>query len=97
MSNGKRMRGPLTQTLANSIPLTEKTDERTGVSLAAALGEGTTKPVNVVKVDKLSSFHKFDVTREEHWGGPLSPQALREQLAQRREGFNKSAGFTART
>ena len=42
------------------------------MSLAAALGEGTTKPDNVVKVDKWSSPTKFDVTREEHWGGPLN-------------------------
>ena len=42
------------------------------MSLAAALGEGTTKPDNVVKVDKWGSPPKFDVTREEHWGGPLN-------------------------
>ena len=42
------------------------------MSLAAALGEGTTKPDNVVKVDKCGSPPKFDATREEHWGGPLN-------------------------
>ena len=42
------------------------------MSLAAALDEGTTKPDNVVNVDKWSSHPKFDVTREEHWGGPLN-------------------------
>ena len=42
------------------------------MSLAAALGEGTTKPDNVVKVDKWGSTPKFHVTREEHWGGPLN-------------------------
>ena len=42
------------------------------MSLAAALGDGTTKPDNVVQNDKGSSPPKFDVTREEHWGGPLN-------------------------
>ena len=42
------------------------------MSLAAALGDGTTKPDNVVNNDKGSSPHKFDVTREEHLGGPLN-------------------------
>ena len=42
------------------------------MSLAAALGDGTTKPDNVVRNDKESSTPKFDVTREEHWGGPLN-------------------------
>ena len=42
------------------------------MSLAAALGEGTTKPDNVVKVDKWGSPPKFDVTREEHWGVQLN-------------------------
>ena len=41
------------------------------MSLAAALGEGTTKPDNVVKVDKWPT-PKSHVTREEHWGGPLN-------------------------
>ena len=40
--------------------------------IAAALGDGTTKPDNVVQNDKGSSPPKFDVTREEHWGGPLN-------------------------
>ena len=35
------------------------------MSLAAALGDGTTKPDNVVQNDKGSSPPKFDVTREE--------------------------------
>ena len=42
------------------------------MSLAAELGEITTKPDNVVKNDKGSSPTKFGVTREEHWGGPLN-------------------------
>ena len=42
------------------------------MSLAAALGECTTKPDNAVNVDKWGSPTKFDVTREEHWGGPLN-------------------------
>ena len=42
------------------------------MSLAAALGYGTTKPDNVVKNDNGSSPPKFEVTREEHWGGPLN-------------------------
>ena len=42
------------------------------MSLAAALGDGTTKPGNVVQNDKGSSPPKFDVTREEHCGGPLN-------------------------
>ena len=41
------------------------------MSLAAELGDITTKPDNVVQNDKGSSPPKFDVTREEHWGGPL--------------------------
>ena len=41
------------------------------MSLAAALGECTTKPDNVVKVDKWSSPTKFDVICEEYWGGLL--------------------------
>ena len=42
------------------------------MSLAAALGDCTTKPDDVVKNDKGSSPLKFEVTREEHWEGPLN-------------------------
>ena len=42
-----------------------------GVSLAAALGDGTAKPDNVVKMTR-GAPPKFDVTREEHCGGPLN-------------------------
>ena len=42
------------------------------MSLAAALGEGTTKPDNVVKNNKGAPLLKFDVTREEHCGGTLN-------------------------
>ena len=42
------------------------------MSLAALLGDDTTKPDNVVKDGVGNSPHKFDVTLEEHWGGPLN-------------------------
>ena len=42
------------------------------MSLAATLGEGTTKPDDVVKIERWSSPSKFDVTREELGGGLTS-------------------------
>ena len=42
------------------------------MSIAAALGEGTTKPDDVVKIERGNSPPVFDVTREELGGGPTS-------------------------
>ena len=43
------------------------------MSLAATLGDETTKPGYVVKSDNGSPTPpKFDVTRVEHWEGPLN-------------------------
>ena len=42
------------------------------MSLAATLGEGTTKPDDVVKIERGNSSAKLDVTREELGGGPTS-------------------------
>ena len=42
------------------------------MSLAVTLGEGTTKPDDIVKIERGSSTPKFDVTREELVGGPTS-------------------------
>ena len=42
------------------------------MSLAVTPGEGTTKPDDVVKIDKWDSSHEFDVKREELGGGPTS-------------------------
>ena len=42
------------------------------MSLAATLGEGTTKPDDVVKIERWSSPPEFDVTREELGGDPTS-------------------------
>ena len=49
--------------------------------LAATLGEGTTKPDDVVKIDRWNSPPEFDVTREELGGGPTSgPMKLGEPV-----------------
>ena len=42
------------------------------MSIAATLGEGTTKPDDVVKIDSGNPPPTFDVTREELEEGPTS-------------------------
>ena len=42
------------------------------MSIAATLGEGTTKPDDVVKIKRGSPPTQYDVTREELGGGPTS-------------------------